>query len=108
MNYLWLFHQRLKPSGYREDKPTKGAGIRLLAPLVRLVFWQPDVLTSGSTNARKFFACGFFLILLSAFPVFAQDTSPDITFLAPPAVDHDQVTLQFAVHQPGGLGINNL
>ncbi|MEO8609195.1 MAG: FHA domain-containing protein [Chloroflexota bacterium] len=48
------------------------------------------------------------LLLLFAFPVLAQSTAPDITFLAPPAVDHDQVTLQFTVRQAGGLGVSNL
>jgi hypothetical protein len=39
---------------------------------------------------------------------FAQSSDPSITFLAPPAVDQDQVTLQFAVRAPGGLGVNSL
>ena len=49
-----------------------------------------------------------FALSLWATPVFAQSTEPDIAFFAPPAVDQDQVTLQFAVREPSGLGVGNL
>ena len=88
--------------------------------LVGLAFRQPDVLTSGGAPARRILGTGWgwgklaplllcvFALSLLYSPAHAQSTAPDIAFLASPAVDHDQVTLQFAVRQPGGLGVSHL
>jgi FHA domain-containing protein len=94
----------------RERIPKLIFNVQYRVPTQPLCFSESPNLWNTLFSYHFFASLLLCVLALSLFasPVLAQSTSPDIAFLAPPAVDHDQVTLTFTVRQPGGLGVSNL